>query len=210
MRHGQHRSQPLQVYIAGANVMMRWHREFSDLTQRIFHRLADYCYQRGLRLRGPAVDKIKNLSLRLSHDGGVRLGGEVANTRRMPVIAPRQTALLVHALLHHRPFARLRDHKRVQVELKSIADRIIVHTRGKPARASEFLTMQAGSLGKIPQLIRRTNRMTSSAATNRSSQIAESRIQSTLQRAHHGCCDAGRMPVHSHYATQRLKPEWIA
>jgi hypothetical protein len=130
--------------------MMRRHRKFPDLAQRIFDRLPDHRRQRRLRLRSSAVDKIENLALRLSHNRGVRLGCEVANTRRMPMIPTRQTALRVHALLRHRTFARLRDHKRVQVELKPIADRIIIHTRGKPARASEFLTIQAGSLGKNP------------------------------------------------------------
>ena len=39
-------------------------------------------------------------------DGGMRLGCEVATRRRMPVIAPRQAARLVHSLLDHRPCRR--------------------------------------------------------------------------------------------------------
>ena len=42
---------------------------------------------------------------RLADDGGVRLGGEVADGGRVPVIAPRQPRRLVHALLHDRPLA---------------------------------------------------------------------------------------------------------
>ena len=54
---------------------------------------------------------------------GVRLGGEVAHGRRVPVIAARQPARLVHPLLHDRPLAVARDDERVQVDLEAVGDR---------------------------------------------------------------------------------------
>ena len=83
----------------------------------------------------------------LADDGRVRIGGEVADRRRVPVIAPRQPARLVHPLLHDRPLAVGGDDERVQVDLKSVVDRVVVDARGQPAGAHQRVAVEARAIG---------------------------------------------------------------
>jgi len=59
-------------------------------------------------------------------DTGVRFAGEVLHRFRMPVIASRQPCGLVHALLDDRPLAALCEDEAVQVDLKTVNDRVVV------------------------------------------------------------------------------------
>jgi hypothetical protein len=44
----------------------------------------------------------------------------------MPVIAARESGAIVQTLLHDRPVARGRNNEAMQVDLKSIADGIVI------------------------------------------------------------------------------------
>jgi hypothetical protein len=52
--------------------------------------------------------------------------------------------------------------------------------------------------------------MPPTSAAHRNPQFREARIDASFQRPHHGGRNSGRMPVHPHHTTQRLKPERIA
>ena len=63
---------------------------------------------------------------------------------------------------------------------------------------------------KGAQFVGRAYRMTPAPAADGDAQIGRARIEAAFQCAHHRGGDAGRMPVHPHHTTERLKPEWIA
>ena len=146
----------------------------------------------------------------LADDRRVRLAGKIAHRGGMPVIAAGQPARFVHALLHHRPFARRGDDERVQVDLKSVGDGVVVdagvrrlvRTSSSPSRPRRSARARSSS-GVLRECLPRPPQtyMPNSPARG---------IQSPLQRAQHRSGDAGRMPVHAHDRAERLKPVWIA
>lgn len=72
---------------------------------------------------------------------GMRFLDEIPDVRRMPVISPGKAGLLIHPLLHHRPFAVRREHERMQVDLESVGDAVVIDLRGEPAGSDQFVAI---------------------------------------------------------------------
>ena len=185
-------------------------RQLAELLKRgvgAFPRHGDH----GL-LRGPRVPihQVHDRAPVFAHDSRVRLGGEVAHGRRMPVVPPRQAARLVHALLHHGPLARRIHHERMQVDLEPIGDGVVVHLRREPAGADQRFPIQAPALGYHAQFLGRVARVPAAPAADIEPQLVRARVEPALQRPHHGGGDAGGVPVHAHHRTEGLEPERVA
>src|SRR5579884_1054516 len=90
-------------------------------------------------LSGPGLNihQVHDRTLMLADNRGVRSASEVADRGGMPMVAARQPGGLVHALLHHRPITSVADNEGVQVELKSVGDRIVIHAGSEAAGAHE-------------------------------------------------------------------------
>jgi hypothetical protein len=75
------------------------------------------------------------------------IGGKIPNRWRMPVIPPRKTARVIHALLHDRPLALSSDYKIVQINLEAVGDGIVIDSCRKPAGADQRLAVEALAFG---------------------------------------------------------------
>ena len=84
--------------------------------------------------------------MRLLNEGGKR--------SRMPVIAPGLTLCAVHALLHNRPIALIRDEEAVQIEIEAVLDGCAVDLRHKPAGARKRRRVEPNPIPKPHQLFR--------------------------------------------------------
>ena len=109
-----------------------------------------------------------------------------------------------------RSTTRHRYNERVQIHLKSIGDRVVIDARGETARPYKRFSVDTGGIGQFAKFVGSTARMFAAPAANVDAELGRTRSQSPLERAHDGCRDAGRMPVHAHDGAERLKPEWIA
>jgi len=145
-----------------------------------------------------------------TRNAGMRLAGEITHRSTVPVVTPGQTRRIVHTLLHHRPVALRRNQKRVQIELKSIADSIVIHLRGQPAHARERRAIRAGRIPERHQFFRSLPRLPPAPAANIKAKFAGLRIHAALQRAQHRRSDSRGMPVHAHHRAERLEPKRIA
>ena len=67
--------------------------DIGERPRRIFSRDREQCVLRRSRI---AIDQIHDRARMRSDDGGVRSGGEVADRRRVPVIAAGEPAGFVH------------------------------------------------------------------------------------------------------------------
>src|SRR5581483_5979504 len=148
--NSEYSSQTLQIHIFSAHVMVRRHRQLTHFVQNACTRLVHNCEHRALRLFCARVYQVQNLSLRFANNRSMRIRYEIANRRRVPVISPRQPIFWIHPLLHHSPFARSRNHKRMQIELKSVGNRVIVH-------ACCSLLMRANAFPSRPTIVRARN-----------------------------------------------------
>src|SRR5438270_10321496 len=98
----------------------------------------------------------------------------------------------------------------MKIELEAVGDGIVVNPGCKAARSNQFIAVEADALGHRPQFFRCFAGVPAASATDVEAKLTCARIQAALESAHHRSSDAGRMPVHAHHATQRLKPERIA
>ena len=126
------------------------------------------------------------------------------------MIAPRETAGFVHALLDDGPVAVAREDERVQIDLKAVRDCVVVHARGEPAGANQRVAIEVDALGDRPQLAGRVARLLAASTADVDAELVGSRIEASLQRAHDRRGDAGGVPVHAHHRPERLEPERIA
>ena len=92
------------------------------------------------------IDQIHDDALRLANNGGVRLADKVADRCRMPVITTSHPAGIVHALLHHRPFATLAENECMQIQLESVGNGVVIYSRCESARAHQSVAVQARSV----------------------------------------------------------------
>src|SRR5579884_1310564 len=106
-------------------------------------------------LSGPGLNihQVHDRALMLADNRGVRSASEVADRGGMPMVAARQPGGLVHALLHHRPITSVADNEGVQVELKSVGDRIVIHAGSEAAGAHEIFAIQWNALGDRTKLV---------------------------------------------------------
>ena len=126
-----------------------------------------------------------------------------------PVIASRFTATLMHALLYDTPAAIIGDNERVQIQIEPVLHRCAVDFGNQLAGPRQGRSVQPGLFANTDQFIRRLARLCAFAAANMKSQFVLDRTKSALERAEHAGRDAGRVPVHTHDRTKRLKPEWM-
>ena len=90
VREGEHGAEPSRLDVRGADVVPRRHLEPPHRGERRRRILARDGEQRVLRRPRPPVDEVPDRAGMRADDRRVRIGGEVAHRRRMPVIAPRQ------------------------------------------------------------------------------------------------------------------------
>src|SRR5437867_6652541 len=102
----------------------------------------------------------------LPNDTGVGFGDKIADTCRMPVIAPGQTAGIVQPLLNNGPLTFRRDDERMEIDLKTIGDGVVVDAGREPACANQRFAVESTAIGKSTQFLRSISRMPPSAATN--------------------------------------------
>ena len=164
---------------------------------------------RASRRRGAAVGEVDDLALSDTVDRSMRRVDETRQPVRKPMIAPRQLVFALHALLHDSPFAVVGDDEAVEIELKAILQRRAVNFCDEPANAGERCTVEADAIGNRNQLSGRLSRMRSASATDINAELILERFKTALQRPDHAGGDAGGMPVHTHYAPERLEPERI-
>ena len=153
------------------------------------------------------VGEVDDHALLRPVDRAVRLIDEARKSIRKPVIAPRVTALAVHALLHHHPLPVVGDDEAVQVKVEAVLHRRAVHLGDEPARLRERRAVDTGKLTHRDQLVRRLARMLATPAAHMDAKLAAQRSEAALQRAEHAGGDAGRVPVHAHDRAEGLEPE---
>ena len=112
-------------------------------------------------------------------------GNEVAHCGRVPVIATRHPRAIVQALLHDGPFTSIGDDEAVQIDLKTVGDRVVIDSRCQSTRSHQRVRIEPATLRDSAQLTRRVSGKTSAAATDVKPEFAGARRQTTLQRAHH-------------------------
>src|SRR5205814_8797029 len=131
--HSQHRAEAFQVNIRNAHLMMRRHAELAHLIERGFRLFLRDREHRRLRRFGAPIYQIHDIALMLSDNCSMWIRDKVAHICGMPVITPRQSAGPIHSLLHYGPLASRTHDKAVQIELKSVGNRIVIDSRRKPA-----------------------------------------------------------------------------
>jgi hypothetical protein len=192
--HREHRAQPLQIDVFGAHVVMHRQPHLHHFGQRTLRAVARDGEQRILGRLRPFVDEVlddRSLPAEAFGEGGltnnrrVRLARKVSNGCGMPVIAARQSRLLVHPLLDDRPLAVPGQEEAVQINLESVGDGVVIHLGGEPAGSHERVTIETRSLGDRSQFVRCVARVASAATANVDAQLVRARIETALQGAEH-------------------------
>lgn len=103
-----------------------------------------------------------------------------SHVRRMPVIAARQSRSVIEPLLHDGPLAIRRHDERMQIDLESVADAVVVDLGGTPARADQRFAVETPAFRNRSQFAGRIPRMPPASAANIKAQFGSSRIQPAL------------------------------
>ena len=74
-------------------------------------------------------------------------------------------AVFVHSLLHDRPIAFGREDERVQIDLKTVGDSVVVYAGGQAADPDQRVAVETVSIGERTQFVRSVARVF--AATRR-------------------------------------------
>ena len=145
---GQDRAEPLRVDVVRADVMMMRKDEVSRLPQRPIGILARQRKHRVLGGHRVAIHQVLNHPLVLTDDGRVRRGGEVADRCRVPVVPARRPLRLVQSLLHDGPLAVGGHDERVEIDLKAVRNRVVVHPCGETAGLDRALAVETEPIGE--------------------------------------------------------------
>jgi len=207
--NGQDGAEAFEIDVGRADVVVRGHHEPSDLVEGGLDGLASDVEEDMLGLVGAGVDEVEDGALGFANDRCVRIGDEVANSGRVPMIAAGEAIALVHALLHDCPLTGFVDDERVEVELKAIGDGVVVDAGGEAAGAGEILAVEAGTGGELNQLVGRAAGVAAAASADGEAQLREAGIEAALECAKDGRGDAGGVPIHAHDRAEGLKPEGI-
>src|SRR4051812_22919974 len=115
-----------------AHFMMAVHCELANLLE-VLIRLLPQDFENGC-LSGSrlAIDEVHDLALGQTGDAAMRRLHKALESRGMPVVTARHAGLIVHALLDHDPLTVPRHNEAVEVELKAIADSIVIDAGRKP------------------------------------------------------------------------------
>src|SRR6476620_8404841 len=103
----------------------------------------------------------------------------------MPVIAPRLPLVAVHALLHDRPLAVLRDEEAVQIEIETVLHGGAVDLRHEAACARQGLRVESDVFAERGEFIRRAAGMLAVPAANVNSKLVLQRIGAATSPSHH-------------------------
>jgi hypothetical protein len=174
-------------------------RTSTDVTERAGRILTSDGEQRLLRGAGLAIDEVHDRAGVLADDRGVWVRREITHRGRVPVIAPRQPAGLVHPLLHDRPVTVARQDERMEIDLKAVRDGVVVHARGEPAGADQRVAIEVDALGDRAQFVRCLARLLAASAADVHAELVGPRVEASLQGTHHRGGDAGGVPVHPHH-----------
>src|SRR5437870_13576812 len=98
--------------------MMPGSSELSYFQQGFVRMFARNSQDRFAGSRGIPVDEIHDRSLMFAGDSCVRFGNEIPDLRRVPVIAPRSAAALVHSLLNDGPLPRGAQDEGMEIDLE--------------------------------------------------------------------------------------------
>src|SRR2546423_1424639 len=98
----------------------------------------------------------------------------------MPVITPRQTCSLVHALLDHGPISGIAQDETVQVDLKAVGYCVVIDFCREAAGSDQRLPVEIPLLGNRQQFRRCPTRLFSSAAAEIDTKLIRARIQSAF------------------------------
>ena len=163
------------------HVAVGGHDELADFGERGIRRRARDFEECGLRRTGVAVHEVEDRALMLADDRGVGLRGEIANRRRVPVVAARHAAALVHALLYHGPLAPGSHDEGVEVDLEPVIDGVVVDARGEAAGADQRFAIEAAALGDRAQFVGSIARVAPAAAANVDAEFVGARIEAALE-----------------------------
>jgi len=203
-------AETLEVDVGWADIVVRGHDQFANLIEGALDWLVRDLEQGVLGFVGARVNQIQDRALGLADNGGVRIGDEVADSRRVPVIAPRETVGLVHALLDDSPFAGFVDDKGVEIELESVGNGVVVNAGGEAACAGQIVAVEAGVRGEVDEFVGGTAGVASATSADGKAEFGEAGVQAALEGTQDGGGDAGGVPVHTHNGAKSLEPEGIA
>src|SRR2546423_14764653 len=127
----------------------------------------------------------------------------------MPMVSARHSFVGVKTLLHDHPFPIGSQNKAVKINLKTIADGIIVNTGGKTARANQCFAIESTTISDPAQFRWCISSESTATAANVDSQFVRTGRQAPFEPGPNRSGDARGMPVHAHNAAQRLKPKRI-
>jgi hypothetical protein len=123
------------------------------------------------------------------------------------MIAARLPALPVHALLDNDPAPLVADDEAVQIEIESILDGSAVDLRHQPARLRKRCVVEAYPFSYRAELVRSLPRMPAAPAADVNPKLPLQGREPALESADDAGGDAGGMPIHPHYGSERLEPE---
>src|SRR3981189_1192259 len=102
----------------------------------------------------------------------------------MPVITASHSASIIQTLLHNGPLPIRRYDKTVQVNLKSVGDRIVVYACGKSTGADRGFAIEAAALSNQAQLGGCVSRELSATAANVDAEFTGAGSEATFGRSH--------------------------
>src|SRR5215207_5810280 len=141
----------------------------------------------------------------------MRLADEVAHGLAQPVIAPRETRGVAHALLHDAPGAGVGEEEAVMIKLKPVLHGGAVdfgaHLRGEN-EAVAFVDRSA--VGDGSDLARRLAAGAAFAAGDVDAEVVLEVLVGFLHRAAGDGGDAGGVPVEAEDAAESLEPPRVA
>src|SRR5262249_23325637 len=161
--HCKNSAEPLKIDIRFTNVMVRRQLQVPRDLQNVLRTVMHHIQHCGLSGSGLGIDKIQNRALAFTNDSRVRLRYEIPNAGGMPVISSRQTRLIVKPLLNDSPFSRGSNNKAVEINLKSVLNRIVVNSGRQTASANQVFAVKPASAGNGSQFSRRVPRVSAAA-----------------------------------------------
>src|SRR6266542_6518170 len=163
-----------------------------------------------LRRFSLSVHEIHDRSLILTYYSCVRFGHEVFYCRRVPVIPTSYSPPIIQTLLHDCPLAIRRHDETVQVDLKSIGNRIVVDASGESTGADQGFAVEPATFCNRSQFLRRVPREPATTSADIDPEFVRSWAEAALEGAHDCCGDAGRVRIYCYQLAECLELERIA
>jgi len=98
------------------------------------------------------------------------------------MISARHAGLIVKSLLDDGPLTGRTQHKIVQIDLKAVANGVVVDTRRQPTRPHETFAIEAVALGNFSQFRGGVARMATPATANVNSELMRARREPAFER----------------------------